>query len=140
MAKELWRGRRLQVHWPRRLAVELQSGCRWPSTTLRRNRRSPPTFPKSSSSIKRPQCACVETKHKRLFSPSALHVQPHLQSCFCPTLGFELNVCEESSFLNGALYLSLNNFDFSFKRAPSFVFMSKLLTKMMILDIFRITF
>lgn len=106
MAKELWRGRRLQVHWPRRLAVELQSGHRWPSTTLRRNRRSPPTFPKSSSSITRPQCACVETKHKRLFFPSALHVQPHLQSCFCPTLGFELKVCEESSLFWMVHYIS----------------------------------
>lgn len=67
MAKELWRGRHLQVRWPRRLAVELQTGHRWPSTTLRRNRRSPATFPKSSSSITRQQCAFVETKHRRLF-------------------------------------------------------------------------
>lgn len=140
MAKELWRGRRLQVHWPRRLAVELQSGRRWPSTTLRRNRRSPPTFPKSSSSITRPQCACVETKHKRLFPLRFT----------CPTSSTVLFLSHTwiwverlwriLSFLNGALYLSLNNFDFSFKRAHSFVFMSKLLPKMMILDIFRITF
>lgn len=90
-AKELWGGRRLQISWPRGLAVELQTGRRWASTTLRRNRRSPPVFPKSSSSITRPQCVCVEAKHKDR-PPPASHVRPHLQSCFCPTLGLSRRV------------------------------------------------
>lgn len=64
MAKELWTDRCLQIRWPGRFAVELQTDRRWPSITLRRNRRSPTMFPKSSSNITRQQCVCVETKHK----------------------------------------------------------------------------
>lgn len=64
MGKELWKGRRLQSRRPGRFTVELQTDRRWPSTTLRKNRRSPTMFPKSSSNITRQQCVCVETKHK----------------------------------------------------------------------------
>lgn len=72
MAKELWKGRRLQIRWPGRFAVELQTDRRWPSTTVRRNRRSPTMSPKSSSNITRQQCVCVETKHKDSPTPSCL--------------------------------------------------------------------